>query len=259
LATHISRRIANVQVIDPQRDCFARSDSRSGTRRRGKVIAANAVKEGYADIVAAFEKSSGHKVVTIWAGTVATEKRVGAGDVFDIVLVGSDAVDRLINAGKLSKGSRIDFAKTGIAIAVRAGLSRPDVSTPEAVKAAVLASNSIAYSAGPSGAYVSGLFKRWGIGDPVASRVKQPSSGAEVAQMLARGEADLAFAQVSEFRGVAGIQDLGLVPAAIQNFTIYSAAQHTLSSSPDAAAALLNALKSQEGAPAIRKMGMEPG
>jgi len=224
-----------------------------------KVIAANAVKEGYADIVAAFEKSSGHKVVTTWAGTVATEKRVSAGDVFDIVLVGSDAIDRLINDGKLSKGSRIDVAKTGIALAIRAGLPKPDVSTPDAIKAAVLSSNSIAYSAGPSGAYVSGLLKRWGISDQVAGRIKQPSSGAEVAQILARGEADLAFAQASEFLGVAGIQNLGPVPAAIQNFTVYSAAQHAMSTAPDAAAALLKALKSQESAPAIRKMGMEPG
>ena len=223
------------------------------------VIAANAVKEGYAEIVAAFEQSTGHKVVTTWAGTVATEKRVRAGDVFDVVLVGSDAIDRLIDSGKLSKGSRVDFAKTVIAIAIRAGLPKPDVSTPEAIKAAVLAAKSIAYSAGPSGAYVSDLLKRWGISDQVAGKVKQPSSGAEAAQMLARGEADLSFAQASEFRGVAGLQDLGPVPAAIQNFTIYSAAQHTASRSPDAAAALLKALKSPDGAPAIRKMGMEPG
>src|SRR5262245_24772201 len=120
-----------------------------------KVIAANAVKEAYSDIVAAFEKSTGHKVVTTWAGTAATEKRVSGGDVFDIVLVGSDAVDRLIAAGKLTNGSRIDFAKTGIALAIRAGLAKPDVSTPESIKAAVLAASSIVYSGGPSGSYIS--------------------------------------------------------------------------------------------------------
>lgn len=223
------------------------------------VIAANAVKEGYVEIIAAFEKSSGHKVITTWAGTVATEKRVSAGDVFDIVLVGSDAIDRLVEADRLSRTSRINFAKTGIAIAVRDGIPKPDVSTPDAVKAAVLASRLIVYSAGPSGAYVSELLKRWGISDQVASRIRQPSSGAEAAQMLARGEADLGFAQVSEFRGVAGLQDLGPLPAAIQNFTVYSAAQHTASSSPDAAAALLKALTSQDAGPSIRRMGMEPG
>lgn len=224
-----------------------------------KVIAANAVREGYTEIVAAFEKSSGHKVITTWAGTVASEKRVSAGEVFDIVLVGSDAIDRLVEAGKLSKTSRIDFAKTGIAIAVRDGISKPDVSTPEAVKAAVLAAKSIVYSAGPSGAYVGELLKRWGVSDQVASKIRQPSSGVEAAQMLVRGEADLGFAQVSEFRGVAGLQDLGPVPVAIQNFTIYSAAQHTASPSPAAAATLLKALTSRDTEPSIRRMGMEPG
>ena len=129
----------------------------------------------------------------------------------------------------------------------------------EAIKAAVLASNSIVYSAGPSGAYVADLLKRWGISDQVAGKIKQPPSGAEAAQILARGEADLGFAQVSEFRGVAGLQDLGPVPAAIQNFTIYSAAQHSASPASDPAAALLKALKSRDGAQSIRRMGMEPG
>lgn len=231
----------------------------SGQAAEIKVIAANAVKDGYAEIVAAFEKSSGHIVVTTFAGTVATEKRVGTGDLFDVVLVGSDAIDRLIDAGKLSKAGRIDFAKTGIAIAVRAGLAKPDVSTPDAIKAAVLASRMIVYSSGPSGTYVGELFKQWGISNQVAGRIKQPPSGAEAAQMLARGEADLGFAQVSEFRGISGLQDLGPVPVAIQNFTVYSAARHTASSSPEPAAALLKALMSREAAQSIRKMGMEPG
>ena len=224
-----------------------------------KVIAANALKDGYSDLVAAFEKSSGHKVVTTWAGTVNATKRVSDGEVYDLVVIGSNNIDQLIAAGKLVAGSRADFAKTGIGVAVRVGMPRPDVSTSDAVKAAVLAAKSIAYSAGPSGAYIGELLKKVGIAEQVASKVKQPSSGAEVAAMLARGEADFGFAQVSEFLNVPGLIDLGPLPAAIQNYTIYAIALHAAAPSSEAAKALVKHLKAPEAAPAIKKMGMEPG
>jgi molybdate transport system substrate-binding protein len=224
-----------------------------------RVIAANALKDGYAELVAAFEKSSGHKVSTTWAGTVNATKRVNDGEVYDLVIIGSSNIDQLIAAGKLVAGSRIDFAKSGVGIAVRAGLPKPDVSTSDAVKAAVLGATSIVYSAGPSGAYIGELLKQMGIAEKVASRTKQPSSGAEVAAVLARGEADLGFAQVSEFLNVPGLIDLGPLPDIIQNFTIYAVGQHVAAPSPEAAKALVKYLKASEAAPVIRKMGMEPG
>ena len=202
-----------------------------------KVLAANALKEGYAELVATFEKASGHKVNTSWSGTVAATKRVSDGEVYDLVIIGSSNIDQLIAARKLAAGSRADFAKSGVGIAIRAGLSKPDVSTSDAVKAAVLAANSIAYSAGPSGAYAEQLLKKMGIAEQVASKVKQPSSGAEVAALLARGEADLGLAQVSEFLNVPGLTDLGPLPASIQNFTIYAIGSHVAAPSADAAKA----------------------
>ena len=154
--------------------------------------------------------------------------------------------------------SRADFAKTGIGVAVRAGLRKPDVSTSDGVRAAVLAAQSVVYSAGPSGAYIAELLKRMGIAEQIASKVKQPSSGAEVAAVLARGDADFGFAQVSEFLNVPGLVDLGPLPASIQNFTIYAIGVHAASPSPDAAKTLIKHLNGPEAAPAIRKMGMEP-
>lgn len=223
-----------------------------------KVIAANALKGGYTELVSVFEKSSGHKVVTTWAGTVNATKRVSDGEVYDLVIVGSGNIDQLIAAGKLAAGSRADFAKTGIGVAVRAGLPKPDVSTSDAVKAAILAAKSVVYSAGPSGAYIGELLKKLGIAEQVASKVKQPSSGAEVAAILTRGEADFGFAQVSEFLNVPGLTDLGALPASIQNFTVYSIGLHVAAPSPDAAKALVKHLKAPAGASAIKKMGMEP-
>lgn len=224
-----------------------------------KVIAANAIKEGYSEIVAAFEKASGHKVATTWAGTVNATKRINDGEIYDLIIIGSDNVDGLIRAGKLAAGSRSDFAKVGVGVGLRQGLLKPDVSTPDAVKAAVLSAKSVTYSGGPSGAYVVEMLKKMGIADQIASKVKQPSSGAEVAALLARGEADLGFAQVSEMIGVAGVVDLGPLPAAIQNYTIYAIGQHTAAPAADAARALVRRLCAPGAAAAKRKMGMEPG
>lgn len=224
-----------------------------------KVIAANALKDGYTQLVASFEKSSGHKVVTTWTGTVNATKRVGGGEIYDLVIIGSDNIDQLIAAGKLVAGSRTDFAKTGVGLAVRAGLPKPDVSTRDAVRAAALNAKSIAYSAGPSGAYIVELLKKMGIAEQIAARVKQPSSGAEVAALLARGEVDFGFAQVSEFLNVPGLVNLGPLPADIQNFTIYAIGLHTAAPAPDAAKELVRHLTAPEAVPAIKKMGMEPG
>jgi molybdate transport system substrate-binding protein len=224
-----------------------------------KVIAANAVKDAYVELISAFEKSSGHKVTTTWAGTESATKRVSDGEVFDIVIIGSRNIDRLIADGKLAAGSRTDFAKSGVGVAVRAGLPKPDVSSSEAIKAAVLAAGSVAYSAGPSGAYVGELFKKLGIAEQVAPKVKQPSSGAEVAQLLTRGEVDLGFGQVSEFLNVKGLTDFGPLPINIQNVTIYSTGLHTAAASPEAAKSLVTHLTAPNAASAIKKMGMDPG
>jgi molybdate transport system substrate-binding protein len=117
----------------------------------------------------------------------------------------------------------------------------------------------VAYSAGPCGAYVVELLKKMGVAEQVAAKAKQPSSGAEVAALVAKGDVDFGFAQVSEFLNIPGLQDLGPLPADIQNFTVYSAGVHTAAPSADAAGALIKHLKAPEAAAAIKKMGMEPG
>jgi molybdate transport system substrate-binding protein len=224
-----------------------------------KVIAANAVKDGYASLAESFEKASGHKVVTTWTGTVNATKRVSGGEIFDLIIIGSDNIDQLVAAGKVAAGGRTDFAKVGVGVAVRAGLPKPDISTPDALRTTVLNAGSIAHSAGPSGAFVAQLLKGLGVAEQVASKVKQPSSGAEVAALVARGEVDLGFGQVSEFLNVEGLTDLGSLPESIQNYTIYAIGRHSAAPSPDAAIDFIKFLTSPDAAPAIRKMGMQPG
>src|SRR5262245_25578728 len=115
-----------------------------------KVIASAAMKEAIVDLVPAFEKTSGHKVAVVWAGTEAITKRVSGGEAADVVIIAAANIDKLIAEGKLATGSRTDIAKSGIGVAVRAGLPRPDISSGAAVKNAVLAAKSVAYSSGPS-------------------------------------------------------------------------------------------------------------
>ena len=224
-----------------------------------KVIAANAVKEAYLDLVRSFEKSSGHKVTTIWAGTESITKRISGGEVVDIVIIAAPNIDKLILEGKLVAGSRADVAKSGVGVAVRAGLPKPDVSSSEAVKKAVLAAKSVAYSSGPSGFYIADLFKKMGIADQIKEKVKQTPSGVQVGELVARGEADLGFQQVGELLHMKGIDYLGPLPADIQQITVYSAGLHAAATAPDAAKALVKFLTAPEAAPIITKTGMEPG
>ena len=224
-----------------------------------KVIASAAVKEAVLDLVPAFEKSSGHKVTTIWAGTEAITKRISGGEVVDIVLIAAPNIDKLISEGKLVTGSRADVAKSGVGVAVRTGLPKPDISSGEALKKAVLAAKSVAYSSGPSGFYVADLFKKMGIADQIKDKVTQTPSGVQVGEVVARGEADLGFQQVSELLHVTGIDYLGPLPADIQQITVFSAGLHTAAAAPEAAKALVKFLTGPEAAPVIRKTGMEPG
>ena len=224
-----------------------------------KVMAANAVKEAYLELVSAFEKSTGHKVTTIWSGTEGVAKRINGGEVVDIVLVAAPTIDTLIAEGRLVSGTRADFAKSGVGIAVRSGLPKPDVSSAEAVKRAVLAANSVAYSSGPSGFFVADLFKRMGITDQIKDKVRQPASGVQVGELVARGEADLGFQQISELLHVNGIDYLGPLPPDIQNITVYSTGLHTAAPAPEVAKALVKFLTAPEAGPIIRKIGMEPG
>lgn len=224
-----------------------------------KVIAANAVKEAYLELVSAFEQSTGHRVTTIWGGTEGVAKRISGGEVVDIVLIAAPNIDKLISEGKLVSGSRADFAKSGVGMAVRTGLPKPDISSAEAVKRAVLAANSVAYSSGPSGFYVADLFKRMGIADQIKNKVRQPASGVQVGELVARGEADLGLQQISELLHVKGIDYLGPLPSEIQNITVYSAGLHAAAPAPDAAKALMKSLTSPHSGPILKRIGMEPG
>lgn len=223
-----------------------------------KVVAPNAVKEVVIDAAARYERASGNHTVFTWSGSEAIAKRISDGEVFDVVLNTSQNLDALAKAGRIVSGTRMDFAKSGIGVAARAGQPRPDVSNEEALRKALLDAKSIGISSGPSGRYVAELFQRLGIADHVQTKIKQPPSGTQIAELLARGEVELGFQQISELQHASGVQYLGPLPDAVQSYTIWSGGLHSATSDAAAGRAFLNTLISPDSATVIRKVGMEP-
>jgi molybdate transport system substrate-binding protein len=222
-----------------------------------KVIASNAVREPYRELVPVFEKASGHKVTIDWGGTADITKRVGGGEVADIVIIPAGRIDDFVKQGRLV--SRIDVARSGVGSAVRAGAPRPDISSAAALKAALLAAKSIVLSSGPSSLYLPTLFQTMGIADALKPKIIQIGPGLPVGEAVARGEGEIGFTQMSELMSVKGVDYLGPLPADVQLITVFSAGLHAAAPAPDAARALLKFLTAPEAAPVLRSHGMEPG
>ena len=223
-----------------------------------KVLAVVAIKEAYLELVPQFEKASTHKVVTMWSGTADMMKRMKAGESVDLVIMATNSIEELTRLGKIVPGSRVDLAKSSVGVAVRAGAAKPDISSGEALKRSLLSAKSIGYSSGPSGVHVAGLFQRWGIAEQLKPKLRQPPSGALVGEMVARGEAEIGFQQVSELVHVAGIDFLGPLPPDIQLVTVLSGGVHAGAKQPGAAKAWVKFLSSPAAAPVMKKNGLEP-
>lgn len=222
------------------------------------VVAPNAVKEAVTEIAARFEKDTGHRVSLTWGGSEAIAKRVADGEVFDVVVNTGQGLDRLVAEGRLAVGSRTDFCRSGVAAAVRVGVAPPDISSAAALKAALLDAPSIAISSGASGRYLEQLFQKLGVAEQIRPKLRQPPSGAQIGAMLARGEADLGFQQVTELMHAPGVQYLGPLPTELQNYTVWAAGWHVRAGQPEAARAFVRALAAAESVAAIRRAGMDP-
>lgn len=223
-----------------------------------QVLASNGFKEAYLELVAEYEKAGKHRVATSFIGSIDIMKKMHAGVTTDLVILSSKALDELIKLGKVVPGSRVDLAKSGVGVAVRKGAARPDISSTEALKRTLLAAKSIGFSSGPSGVYLIGLFQRMGIAEQLKPKVTQTPPGVMVGGLIERGEVELGFQQVSELMPFAGVDLFGTLPAEIQEITVFSGGVHTGAKQPAAAQDLLKFLTRPEGAPVIRKKGMEP-
>jgi molybdate transport system substrate-binding protein len=191
-------------------------------------------------------------------GGVDAAKRVLAGEAFDVVVLASDAIDKLVAAGRVLAGSKVDLVLSGVAVAVKAGAAHPEIASEEAVKRAVLAAPTLGYSTGPSGVQLAKLFERWGIAQEIASRIVTAPPGVPVGTLVACGHVALGFQQLSELMSLQGIDVVGALPPAIQITTTFSAGVCTACTQPDTARALLAFLASPETAHTKQRHGMEP-
>jgi molybdate transport system substrate-binding protein len=222
-----------------------------------QVLASNATKEAYLELVPQFEKTTEHKVTTTWSGTVDIKKRLAAGETYDVLIMAGPEIDEFIRQGKLVAGSRVDLAKSGVGVAVRTGASKPDISSADGLKAALLSAKSIGYSQGPSGTYLVGLFQRMGIADTIKDKVKVSKVGQPVGNLIASGEVEIGFQQVSELLPVKGIDFLGPLPASVQQITTFSGGLFAAAKQPEAAKALVTFLAAPAATPVKRKHGLD--
>jgi len=224
-----------------------------------KLFASGAVKEAYLELLPAFEKASGHSVKAAWSNTTDIRKRVAAGEIADLVILGSDGTDALIREGKLVASTRAEFARSGIAIAVRAGAPRPDVSSAEALKRSILAAHSIGYSSGASGTYIVTMLQNLGIYEDAQAKAVVTKANDPVGGKVAAGEAEIGFHQLSELIPVKGIDIIGPLTQDVQQITVFSGALHAAASEPAAASALSKFLTAPGAAAILKKHGLEPG
>jgi molybdate transport system substrate-binding protein len=221
-------------------------------------ISSMATRQVLAELADAYAQRSGCVVAIESVGGVDAARRVQAGEAFDFVVLASDAIERLIASGQVVAGSRVDLVRSPVAIAVRAGAPPPDVGSEAALRQAVEAARSIGYSTGPSGTHLARLFERWGIAELIRDRIVQPPPGVPVGSLVARGEVELGFQQLSELMHLDGIAVVGTLPAGCDFITTFSAGVCATAARADAVRAMLEFLSSPAAAEAKRRHGMEP-
>jgi molybdate transport system substrate-binding protein len=226
-----------------------------------KVLTTGAVKPIIQAMIPAYEQESGNTVALVKETAGGGVKRVEAGETFDVIVDTPSAIKSMIGKGFILSGTSVDLAKVGVGVAVKAGEPKPDISSVDAFKRALLAAHSVTYinpaSGGSSGIYLANLFKRLGI----AAEIKPKSilsNGGLSAMFLVSGQADIAIQQISELMVVTGVTVVGPLPAAIQNYTVYTGGISAYSERKDAASAFLKLLTSPAAAQLLREKGMEP-
>ncbi len=227
-----------------------------------KVLSAGAMRAVVLAVAPGFEKETGHRVSVDSGSAGALAGRIGGGEGFDVVVTAAPSLEKLATSGKVDGKNRITLAKVGIGVAVKAGVPRPDISSVDAFKQALVAAKSVGYvdpaSGSTSGAYVASLIERLGLGPTLKPKTVLVRDG-PVALRVARGEIELGLHQISEILPVAGAQLVGPLPASIQNVTTYAAAVGVNARDRVAAEAFVKFLAGPAGTAAVRARGMTPG
>lgn len=228
-----------------------------------RVMISGGLTAAYQALVPEFEKATGHKVITAYGPSMGTTTnaipvRLERGEPADVLIMVGYALADLSARGKVVAGSQVDLTKSPIGVAVKSGAPRPDISSAESVKRALLAAKTIAYSDSASGVYVSTeMFDKLGIADAMKDKARKiPAT--PVGEIVAQGEAELGFQQISELKPVKGIDIVGPLPEPLQKITIFSAGIASAAKEPEAGRALIGFLASPAARDAIIASGMEP-
>ncbi len=225
-----------------------------------KVLTAGAFKPVVMALAPEFTARTGHTLTVDNDTAGALQRRIGNGEVFDVVVLTPAAVAQLTQAGKLAAGSSTPLARVAIGVAVKQGAPAPDIGSVAAFRQALLAARAVAYidpaAGGSSGIYLAQLFERLGIAAQIAPKAVLVPGGL-VAQRLVSGEADIALHQISEILAVPGAALVGPIPAEIQNYTVYAGGLSTAAQDVPAAQAFLALLASERARAVLKEKGME--
>jgi molybdate transport system substrate-binding protein len=222
------------------------------------VIGSTAMIEFIEAVIPIFERDSGHKVRASFLSGSLLPVRVKEGAPADLIVTTPESIDDLVKAGKVVAGSRVDFIRSSAGVAVRAGVPKPDISTPDAFKNALLAARSVGISKGPSGFYMLSLLERLGIADAVKAKAVFTEPGQRVGLVIADGRAEIGVQQITELKAMAGIDYVGPLPPALQTTIIYETARSSNAKEGAAASELVKFLSSPAVLPSARKMGLDP-
>jgi molybdate transport system substrate-binding protein len=237
--------------------------SASASAAEVRVMISGGLTAAFNALTPVFEKETGNKVLVAYGPSMGTTTnaipvRLDRGEPADVLIMVGYALADLARKGKVAPDSQVELVTSAIGVAVKAGAPKPDISTPDAVKRALLAAKSVAYSDSASGVYIqTEMFKKLGIEDEMKGKARMiPAT--PVGEIVAKGEAELGFQQISELKPVAGIDIVGPLPADLQKITTFSAGVATGSKEPDAARALIKFLSSPAARTELVKSGMEP-
>jgi len=228
-----------------------------------KVVTSGAFTAAYLELAPEYERATHNQLVTEFGASMGTTRtaipmRLARGEEVDVVIMAAPALAELIGQGKVRADSRVDLVESGIGMAIRAGAVRPDISSVEALKRTVLAAKSIAISDSASGVYLaSELFPKLGLSDQIANKIRK-IAGEPVGEVVARGEAEIGFQQISELRPVKGVEIVGPLPPGAQRLTVFAAGVPATSKQAEPAREFIQWLASPAAWGTIRKSGLEP-
>jgi molybdate transport system substrate-binding protein len=223
-----------------------------------KVWSGNGAKAAVSALCSEFERVTGNKIDLRFEVNTELQRKLEAGGAFDVAVGNPPTIDALIKAGKVVDGSRADFGSAGLGVAVRSGTPKPDISSVDAFKRALLSANAVAFPGeGASGRYFASLVDRLGIAAEMKSKLK-PMQAEDTVEVVARGDADMVVVVASRIYDVAGVDPVGPIPSELQTRIGFAAGLGAASKEPDAAKALVRFLKAPSAAATLKSKGVDP-